>query len=167
MTLPAAAQAAAHVAGLLPANNLAGSACFDFQQPTAALKAGLTPAKAVAALVDADSAVELYAGFGKNVYTALATIGGQAVGVVATGEQLCHNCVAKASRFVRLCDAFSVPVVTIAGTNGFVPSTSEDIAGGVREAARLAATYADAHHRPCLPAGRQGGGPRLYRPGSR
>ena len=151
----AAAQAAAHVAGLLPANNLAGSACFDFQQPTAALKAGLTPAKAAAALVDADSAVELYAGFGKNVYTALATIGGQAVGVVATGEQLCHNCVAKASRFVRLCDAFSVPVVTIAGTNGFVPSTSEDIAGGVREAARLAATYADATTaRVCLLAGK-------------
>ena len=68
------------MAGLLPANNLAGSACFDFQQPTAALKAGLTPAKAVAALVDADSAVELYAGFGKNVYTALATIGGAGCG---------------------------------------------------------------------------------------
>ena len=54
--------------------------------------------------------MEMYAGFGKNVYTAFATIGGNAVGVVATGKELCHNCVAKASRFVRLCDAFSVPV---------------------------------------------------------
>ena len=43
----------------------------------------------------------MYAGFGKNVYTAFATIGGNAVGVVATGKELCHNCVAKASRFVR------------------------------------------------------------------
>ena len=57
--------------------------------------------------------------------------------------------------------------MTIAGTNGFVPSTSEDIAGGVREAARLAATYADATTaRVCLLAGKVVG-PRLYRPGSR
>ena len=66
------------------------------------------------------------------------------MGIVATGETLCHNCVAKASRFVRLCDAFSVPVLTIVNTNGFAPSTTDDIAGGIREAARLAATYADA-----------------------
>ena len=63
---------------------------------------------------------------------------------MATGKTLCHNCVAKASRFVRLCDAFSVPVITIVDTEGFVPSATDDIAGGIREAARLAATYADA-----------------------
>ena len=130
--------------GLLPANNLTGPAIFEFEQPTAALAAGAEPAKAAAAVVDKDSAVELYAGFGKSVYTAFATVGGNAVGVVATGKTLCHNCVAKASRFVRLCDAFSVPVITIVDTEGFVPSATDDIAGGIREAARLAATYADA-----------------------
>ena len=46
---------------------------------------------------------------------------------LATGKELCHNCVAKASRFVRLCDAFSVPVLTIVNTEGFVPSTSDDL----------------------------------------
>ena len=139
-----AAEAAAHIVGLLPANNLTGPAIFEFEQPTAVLSANAEPAKDAAALIDKDSAVEMYAGFGKNVYTAFATIGGNAVGVVATGKELCHNCVAKASRFVRLCDAFSVPVLTIVNTEGFVPSTSDDIAGGIREAARLAATYADA-----------------------
>ena len=139
-----AAEKAAHIVGLLPANNLTGPAIFEFEQPTAVLSANAEPAKAAAALIDKDSAVEMYAGFGKNVYTAFATIGGNAVGVVATGKELCHNCVAKASRFVRLCDAFSVPVLTIVNTEGFVPSTSDDIAGGIREAARLAATYADA-----------------------
>ena len=64
-------------------------------------------------------------------YTAFATVGGNAVGVVATGKNLCHNCVAKASRFVRLCDAFSVPVITIVDTEGFVPSATDDIAGGI------------------------------------
>ena len=101
-------------------------------------------AKAGVAAIVAANAEELYAGFGKHVYTAFATIGGNAVGIVATGETLCHNCVAKASRFVRLCDAFSVPVLTIVNTNGFAPSATDDIAGGIREAARLAATYADA-----------------------
>ena len=138
-----AAEKAAHIVGLLPANNLTGPAIFEFEQPTAVLAAGAAPEKA-AALIDKDSAVELFAGFGKSVYTAFATIGGNAVGVVATGEQLCHNCVSKASRFVRLCDAFSVPVLTIVDTKGFVPSATDDIAGGIREAARLAATYADA-----------------------
>ena len=139
-----AAEKAAHIVGLLPANNLTGPAIFEFEQPTAVLAVGAEPAKAAAAVIDKDSAVELYAGFGKSVYTAFATIGGNAVGVVATGKQLCHNCVAKASRFVRLCDAFSVPVVTIVDTEGFVPSVTDDVAGGIREAARLAATYADA-----------------------
>ena len=139
-----AAEKAAHIVGLLPANNLTGPAIFEFEQPTAVLAANAEPAKAAAALIDKDSAVEMYAGFGKSVYTAFATIGGNAVGVVSTGKQLCHNCVAKASRFVRLCDAFSVPVLTIVNTEGFVPSTTDDIAGGIREAARLAATYADA-----------------------
>ena len=141
----AAAKQAASIVALLPANNLAGPALFDFAAPSKALDlVKYTAADAVAALADEGSAVELYAGFGKSVYTAFATIGGNAVGVVATGKQLCHNCVAKASRFVRLCDAFSVPVVTIVDTEGFVPSVTDDVAGGIREAARLAATYADA-----------------------
>ena len=139
-----AAEKAANIVGLLPANNLTGPAILEFEQPTSVLTAGAAPEKAAAALIDKDSAVELYAGFGKHVYTAFATIGGNAVGIVATGETLCHNCVAKASRFVRLCDAFSVPVLTIVNTNGFAPSATDDIAGGIREAARLAATYADA-----------------------
>ena len=139
-----AAKQAASIVALLPANNLTGPAIFEFEQPTSVLSAGAAPEKAAAALIDKDSAVELYAGFGKHVYTAFATIGGNAVGIVATGETLCHNCVAKASRFVRLCDAFSVPVLTIVNTNGFAPSATDDIAGGIREAARLAATYADA-----------------------
>ena len=65
-----AAEKAAHIVGLLPANNLTGPAIFEFEQPTAVLSANAEPAKAAAALIDKDSAVEMYAGFGKNVYTA-------------------------------------------------------------------------------------------------
>ena len=157
MVAPTAAEAAelaAHVVGLMPANNLTGPAVFEFEAASAAFSAE-EPAKAVEALADRGSVLELYAGFGKNVYTAFATVGGSAVGIVATGEQLCHNCVSKASRFVRLCDAFSIPVVTVVASNGFVKSSTDDIAGGIREAARLAATYADATTaRICVLAGK-------------
>ena len=139
-----AAETAAHIVGLLPANNLTGPAVFEYEAPAAAYAAGMEPAKAVEALVDSGSALELYAGFGKKIYTGFATVNGNAVGVVATGRQLCHNCTAKAARFVRLCDAFSVPVVTLVDTDGFVKSSTDDVAGGIREAARLTATYADA-----------------------
>lgn len=143
-----AAAKAAELVGLLPANNLAGPAVFEAEAPAGALDlAKYDPAKAVASIVDADSAMELYAGCGKNVYTALATVAGGVVGVVATkGPQdaLCRCCVSKAARFVRLCDAFSIPVLTLINTDGFAKSCTEDVSGGLREAARLAGTYADA-----------------------
>ena len=141
----AAAVKAAELVALLPANNLAGAAVFEAAAPAGVLNlAKYTAADAVKALVDADSAVELYAGLGKHVFTALATVGGSVVGVVATEGTLCRECVSKAARFVRLCDAFSVPVVTVVNTDGFVASSSDEEAGGLREAARLTSTYADA-----------------------
>lgn len=150
-----AAEKAAHIVGLLPANNLTGPTVFEFEQPSGALNTGDEPQKAASAVIDKDSAVELYAGYGKSVYTAFATIGGNAVGVVATGKQLCHNCAVKISRFVRLCDSFSIPVLTIVNTDGFVSSTADDISGGIREAARLAGTYAEATTaKVCLIAGK-------------
>ncbi len=139
-----AAEVAAHVVGLMPANNLTGPAVFEYEAPTAAFGTETEVAKIAATLIDKDSALEMYAGYGKKVYTCLATINGDAAGVVVTGSALCHNAVAKIARFVRLCDAFSVPVLTVVNSEGFKPNGAEDISGGIREAARLAATYADA-----------------------
>ena len=142
----AAAKQAASIVALLPANNLAGPALFDFSAPSKALDlVKYTAADAVAALADEGSAVELYAGYGKNIVTALATINGSAVGIVATEKKaLCHKCTAKAARFVRLCDAYSIPVVTIVNTEGFGRSEGDDEAGGIRQAARMAGVYAEA-----------------------
>ena len=87
----------------------------------------------------------LYAGYGKNIVTALATINGSAVGILATEKAaLCHKCTAKAARFVRLCDAYSIPVVTVVNTEGFGKSEGDDQAGGIRQAARMAGVYAEA-----------------------
>lgn len=141
-----AAAEAARVVALLPSNNLAGPAVFDYAAPAKALDLNnYDPAKAAAALADEDSAVELYAGYGKAVYTALATVGGAAVGIVATAKRaINHHCTAKAARFIRMCDAYSIPVLTIVNTDGFVRNEGDDLAGGIRQAARMAGVYAEA-----------------------
>lgn len=145
-TAEEAAKKAAELVGLLPANNLSGPALFETAEPEGAYNLAKYQAEdALKAIADAGSALTLYAGYGKNVTTALAAVGGNVVGVVATeAAPLCHNCVSKISRFVRLCDAFSIPVVTVVNTEGFAKSSSDDVAGGLREAARLTGTYADA-----------------------
>lgn len=141
-----AASKAASIVALLPSNNLAGPAVFDFAAPAKALDLNkYEPAAAAAALADEGSLVELYTGYGKAVYTALGTVGGTAVGIVATAKSaINHHCTAKAARFVRLCDAYSIPVVTVVNTDGFVRSEGDDMAGGIRQAARMAGVYAEA-----------------------
>ena len=51
---------------------------------------------------------------------------------------------AKIARFVRTCDAFNLPVVTLVDTEGFVESSAAELAGSVRDAAKLAHAYAEA-----------------------
>lgn len=135
---------AARLVAMLPANNLAGADVFAFDAPTAA--ADGTAMGTLRAIADEGSAVELMAHTGKNVTTVLATVAGNVCGLLATAKDscLCGACAGKAARFVRLCDAFGIPVVTVVDTEGFVPSNTEEIAGGLRAAARLASTYADA-----------------------
>ncbi len=144
----AAALCCAKLVALLPANNLAAAAEFAFTAPAALLdKNQYSALAAMRALADEGSEVELFAGFGKGAAVCLATLGGNVAGIVATeGENiaLCKEDVAKIARFIRLCDAFSLPVVTLVNTAGFEKSAAEDVAGNLREAARLAGTYADA-----------------------
>ena len=142
----AAAKQAASIVALLPATNLAGPALFDFAAPSKALDlVKSSAAAAISALADEGSTVELYAGYGKHIVPALAPINGSAVGILATEKAaLCHKCTAKAARFVRLCDAYSIPVVTVVNTEGFGKSEGDDQAGGIRQAARMAGVYAEA-----------------------
>ncbi len=143
-----AARSAARLLMLLPRNNLAATAEFEYVMPQTALDmAKYTAVAAAEAVADDGSAVELYEGFGKGVSTFLATVEGNVAGIVSTkgaDAYLGSNCLAKAARFVRFCDAFSIPVVTLVNVGGVQKSSSAEAAGLLRAAARLAATYADA-----------------------
>ncbi|MFV0413735.1 MAG: carboxyl transferase domain-containing protein [Oscillospiraceae bacterium] len=139
---------AAKLVALLPSNNLSLPGEFEYDEPAAAVDtAAYTAEKAIAALADSGSQQEVFAGFGSAVSTVFATVEGNVAGFVATagpGKTICRASAEKAARFVRLCDAFSVPVVTLVNTEGFAQSSSGDVAGGIRAAARLVSTYADA-----------------------
>jgi acetyl-CoA carboxylase carboxyltransferase component len=127
------------VISMLPANNLSAAPEFEFSASSMAAEGKAeTIAEAVA---DEGSIVELSADFGKAAYTAIATIGGSAVGIAATNktaDKLTSDDSAKLARFVRTCDAFSVPVVTFIDTEGFEKGDS------IRDLAKLANAYAEA-----------------------
>jgi acetyl-CoA carboxylase carboxyltransferase component len=150
---------AARLVAMLPRNNLSEAGAFEYEAPSAVWPAsGYTGAGAVEALCDAGSAIELFAGFGGGLVTALCTVAGSVAGIVATNgpdTRMGRLCAARAARFVRLCDAYSIPVVTVLNTGGFMASSESDEAGMIRQAARLCATYGDATTaKVCILAGR-------------
>lgn len=139
--------AACDLVMLLPSNNLDGGTVLEFSPPEKPLHMqDYCRIRAGASLIDHNRDFELYPQYGKkNSYTALGTICGVTVGVVATSDRYLEpQSAEKIARFVRLCDSYSIPVLTLVHTNGFVKDSAEDLAGGIRQAARLAATYADA-----------------------
>ncbi len=136
----------AEILSMLPMNNLSVPAVADYI-PAAVSGEGVY--KDIANIVDADSFVELSKEFGKCAKVGFARVAGNAVGIVATDADkndsyLCANGAAKISRFVRLCDAFSVPVVTLLNCAGFMGKAEDELQGSVRAVASLTGAYAEA-----------------------
>jgi acetyl-CoA carboxylase carboxyltransferase component len=102
-----------------------------------------------AAIVDEDSMMELRAFWAANVVTAFATIGGTPVGIVANqplnlAGTLDIPASQKAARFVALCDAFGLPIITLVDTPGFYPGKDLEWRGMIRHGAQLVYAYARA-----------------------
>ncbi|SDB13384.1 Acetyl-CoA carboxylase, carboxyltransferase component [Ruminococcaceae bacterium FB2012] len=141
----AAVEAAKALLMKLPANNLSPVPMFEFEAPEGA--AGKDAESFAKAVFDAESVTELYAGYGKAAYTAIASLNGQAVGVLATNktaDKLTADDASKLARFVRTCDAFAIPVVTFVDTEGFAADDETEAAGAVKSMAKLAHAYAEA-----------------------
>lgn len=143
-----AIEAAKKVLSLLPANNLSTAPLFEFEENAADLQAialdieNAQTEEIVKAVIDADNAVEISAEYGIGATTTLATAGGSVVGVVATSKkaELGADACAKIAKFVNICDAFNVPVVTIIDTKGFENTSCPCL---VRNAVALAGAYAE------------------------
>ena len=100
----------------------------------------------IRAIVDDAEVLELRGRWAPNVVTALATIGGQPVGVVANqpialAGTLDIPASQKAARFVSMCDAFNLPIVTFVDTPGFYPGKDLEWRGMIRHGAQLVFAY--------------------------
>ncbi len=123
---------------MMPLNNLSPVPEFDFAAPSAASFADA--ASAAASIADEGSILEISADFGTSAYTALCTVSGTSAGIAAAYGKLTADDCTKLARFVRLCDAFSVPVITVINSEGF----DMDDTDVIRACSRLTAAYADA-----------------------
>jgi acetyl-CoA/propionyl-CoA carboxylase carboxyl transferase subunit len=102
----------------------------------------------VADLLDGP-ALELHPRFAPNVVTALGRLAGRTVGVIANNPLRLGGCLdsasaEKAARFVRMCDAFGVPLVVVVDVPGYLPGVGQEWDGVVRRGAKLLHAFAEA-----------------------
>ena len=102
----------------------------------------------IAALIDAPG-IELHPRWAPNVVTQLGRLAGRTVGVIANNPLRLGGCLdatsaEKAARFVRMCDAFGVPLVVIEDVPGYLPGVGQEWDGVVRRGAKLLHAFAEA-----------------------
>ena len=137
-----AIEKARELINILPVNNLAPAPMFETAEAQALN--GTDVKSVMKSAVDADSEIEISEMYGNASYTAFAAIGGSTVGVVCAGidgAKLGSDDCAKIARFVRTCDAFSIPVVTFVDSEGF---DDADTIASVKAMTTLANTYSEA-----------------------
>ena len=96
----------------------------------------------------ADS-VELHPRWAPNIVTQLGRFGGRTVGVIANNPMRLGGCLdspsaEKAARFVRMCDAFGVPLIVLVDVPGYLPGVGQEWDGVVRRGAKLLHAFAEA-----------------------
>jgi len=99
-------------------------------------------------LLDAPG-LELHPRWGPNIVTTLGRLGGRTVGVIANNPLRLGGCLDsvsadKASRFVRMCDSFGIPLVVIVDVPGYLPGVGQEWDGVVRRGAKLLHAFAEA-----------------------
>ena len=103
----------------------------------------------IGAVVDNGEFLEVHANYAKNIIIGFARMNGQSVGVVANQPKylagvLDINASRKSARFVRFCDAFNIPLVTLVDVPGFLPGTGQEYGGVITHGAKLLYAYGEA-----------------------
>lgn len=100
-------------------------------------------------LVDDGYFFEIHEHYARNIVVGFARMNGRPVGIVANQPAflagvLDINASVKAARFVRFCDAFNIPLITLEDVPGFLPGTQQEHGGIIRHGAKLLYAYAEA-----------------------
>jgi acetyl-CoA/propionyl-CoA carboxylase carboxyl transferase subunit len=100
-------------------------------------------------IVDEGSFFEVHESFAKNIVVGFGRLDGHSVGIVANQPRvnagtLDIDASEKGARFVRFCDAFNIPIVTLEDVPGFMPGTDQEHGGIIRHGAKLLYAYSEA-----------------------
>ncbi len=100
-------------------------------------------------IIDDEHFLEVQPHYAANIVIGFARMGGKSIGIVA--NQPAHlagvldiNSSSKAARFVRFCDAFNIPIVTLVDVPGFLPGTGQEFGGIIKHGAKLLYAFAEA-----------------------
>jgi acetyl-CoA carboxylase carboxyltransferase component len=145
----------------LPQNNLADVPIVSTSDPSGRMDPSLDsvvpddPGKpydmheVIRAIVDDAEFLEIQPGWAQNIITGFARIGGRSIGIVAQqplvlAGALDIDAATKAARFVRTCDCFNVPLLTLVDVPGFMPGVAQEDGGIIRHGAKLLYAYCEA-----------------------
>jgi methylmalonyl-CoA decarboxylase subunit alpha len=103
----------------------------------------------ISMIVDNGDFMEYQPYYAANMVTGFARMGGRSIGIVANQPKVLAGCLDinasdKAARFVRTCDAFNVPLLTLVDVPGFLPGTAQEYGGIIRHGAKLLYAYSEA-----------------------
>ncbi|HEV2317376.1 MAG TPA: acyl-CoA carboxylase subunit beta [Thermoplasmata archaeon] len=149
------------ILGFLPLNNLEEAPGAELREPPAEAAgelAGVVPEDSnspydvhdvLRRVIDPESLLEVHAPWAGNIIVGFARLGGRAVGIVANQPKVLAGTLdisasTKAARFVRMCDAFNLPLVTFVDVPGFLPGTQQEFGGIIRHGAKLLYAYSEA-----------------------
>jgi propionyl-CoA carboxylase beta chain len=105
--------------------------------------------EAILKIVDDSDFFELQPDYARNIIVGLARMEGNPVGIVANQPLVLAGCLdirsaIKAARFVRFCDCFNIPLITLVDVPGFLPGTAQEFGGIIKHGAKLLYAYAEA-----------------------
>ncbi|MBF87725.1 MAG: methylmalonyl-CoA carboxyltransferase [Pelagibacterales bacterium] len=100
-------------------------------------------------LVDEEDFFEIQPNFAQNIVIGFARIAGSTVGIIANQPMVLAGCLdidssCKGARFVRFCDSFNIPLVTLVDVPGFLPGTVQEYGGIIKHGAKLLYAFAEA-----------------------
>jgi len=100
-------------------------------------------------IVDDGEFFEVHEHFARNIVVGFAHVDGRSIGIVANQPAFLAGCLdinssTKGARFVRFCDAFNIPLLTLEDVPGFLPGTDQEFGGIIRHGAKLLYAFAEA-----------------------
>jgi len=103
----------------------------------------------IRSLVDSESFLEVQSGFAPHIVIGFARLAGKSIGIVANQPHLKAGTIdreasCKAARFINLCNAFGIPLISLVDTPGYLPGVAEEHGGIIRHGAKLLQAYAQA-----------------------